>query len=370
MEKYICDINGTLLAESGIVHGALMAVAGSDTKNLKSAEGETPAPKQKENKNISKARRMRQILHLNENNDQYMESVEVPAISGNALRGICRRLLVEHSFDVLDTSIDEVFQDMPGHDKIAKDVWFSFCNGGLTPKGSAMNASNLKAYDEIASIPWLGLLGAVYYGHQFEGASSFGILYPLVKENVYLYKDELGLTEDIIGKLPSVSLLKTLPIMMNTRKANVRDNSGRDSSAAVAEANKNNPDSDLTSDKGSSEAMIYGSEYIPAGVQFISMNRCITNDINVVMAFKASLALFLETHRLIGGKSAAGFGRVRPSFGFDFDTQEAIDSYDRMLVENKDDLIRKIRMIATELKFTMKESAARGKKAKKEKEGE
>lgn len=368
MEKFTCDINGTLLAESGIVHGALMSISGSDKQDL---TDDNSSKTSKKSSNISPARRMRQVLRVENNGEQFITNKEVPVVSGNAFRGIQRRLIVEHSFDVMDISIEDVFKDMPGHDKIAKDVWFSFNNGGLTPKGSSVRESSLAAYDEISTIPWLGLLGAVYYGHQFEGSASYGILYPLVKENVYLYQKDLGLTDEIIANLPSISLLETLPTMINTRKANVRDNSGRDSAAAVAAINKQDPNANLESDKGSTDAMIYGAEYIPAGVQFVSLNRCVTHDEDVMKAFKASIALFLETHRIVGGKSAAGFGRVRPAFGFNFDTQESIADYDKMLIEKKDDIIRKIRMIATELKFTMKEPAARGKKAtNKEKEAE
>ncbi len=361
MEKFTCDINGTLLAETGIVHGEILTITGSKQQDLKEAE---EISKQKENKNISYARRMTQILRVKENNEAQLKSVRLPAVSGNAFRGISRRLLVEHSFDVLDTSVDEIVQDFPYSDKVAHDVWFSFANGGLTPKGSSMKASSLKAYDEIASIPWLGLFGAVYYGHQFEGSASFGILYPLIKENAHLYRNQLPLFDEIIEELPDYTLLQKLPIAMNTRKANARDNSGRDSNETARK------ETGEAVEKGSSDAMIYGSQYIPAGVQFVSLNRCITHDENILKAFKASIALFLETHRVIGGKSSAGFGRVRPHLGFDFDTKEAIHDYDQMLLANKDDIIRKIRMIPQELKFTMKESTARGKKAAKEKEAE
>lgn len=374
MSKFVCDINGVLLAETGIVHGVVAAVAGKDTKQ-NNEESST-----KKNNNISLARRMTQLLHIHENGANYLETAQLPAVSGNSVGGILRRLIVEHSFDVLDVTIEEIFKDMPNHDKFAHDIWFMFNNGGMTPKGSSMRASSLKAYDEIYSIPWLGLLGAVYYGHQFEGSSSFGILYPLMIENVFLYKEALNLSDDFCSKLPSYELLKTLPISMHTRKANSRDNSARvgkkevAANAKLAKKNKEeaidnnkpaeqNPDLILEADDP--DAMIYGSEYIPAGVQFASLNRCVTNDENVIKAFKAAMGLFLDTHRLIGGKSSAGFGRVYPSYGFDFDYKEAIADYDKMLVANKDDLIRKIRMIATDLKFDTGKNDEKDKKAEK-----
>ncbi len=193
-----------------------------------------------------------------------------------------------------------------------------------------------------------------------------------MQENVYLYKDALNLSDDFIEKLPSVTLLQTLPVMMNTRKANSRDNSARVSKDEIAEVNKmleaqkKENEEVLLLEAESPDAMIYGSEYIPAGVQFASLNRCVTHDENILKAFKASIGLFLDSHRLIGGKSSAGFGRIHPSHGFDFDYKEAIDDYDKMLIANKDDLIRKIRMIGTELKFTVSKSdkPARTKKEK------
>ncbi len=368
MAKFICDINGILLAESGIIHGALARIAGGDTQENKEKDKE--GNKSAKANNIAPQRLMHQLLHVHENNAQYLEDVLIPVVSGNALRGILRRLIVEHSFDVLDVSIEELFKDMPNHDKLAHDVWFAFNNGGLTPAGSSVRASSLKAYDEIYSIPWLGLLGAVYYGHQFEGSSSFGILYPLMQENVYLYKDALNLTDDIISKLPSVTLLSTLPVMMNTRRANSRDNSARIGKSEAKEISENSENM-MSLDPDSPDAMIYGSEYIPAGVQFASLNRCVTNDENVLKAFKAAMGLFLGTHRIIGGKSAAGFGRVHPSYGFDgLDYKEAIEDYDKMLRDNKDDLIRKIRMIGTELKFKVSSKKAPVGKKEKEKEAE
>ncbi len=347
MEKLICDINGTLIAKSGIVHGVVTKVAGSDTKN----EGSTLP------KNIAPQRRMSQLLHVKENENTYLEEIALPVVSGNAFRGILRRLIVEHSFDVLDLSIEEIYKDLPGANRLSHDIWFMFNNGGLTPKGSAVKASSLAAYDDILSIPWLGLLGAVYNGHQFEGSSSYGTLYPLIKENADFYMKDLNLSEEIISKLPSYSILQTLPLCINTRKANSRDNSARDSKAAKAVMDKKETpvDPGFATLPEDPDAMIYGSEYIPAGIQLVSINRCTTHNPDVMKAFKAAIALFLSPHRIIGGRSASGFGRVAPGLGFDINPEELIADYDNMLKISKDELIRKMRRIATDMKFTVSE---------------
>ncbi len=338
MKTQTFEINGALVAETGIVHRMIADAA----KNNSSKE-----------KNVLTARRMSQICMMEENGDKFPKCKNIPVVSGNAFRGILRRLLVEHSFDVLDISIEDVFKDVPRHDKVCHDVWFLFANGGLTPKGSKVEASSLSVYDKVMTIPWLGLLGGVYYGHQFEGSASFGILYPLLKENAYLYKEDLGIDDKFIEKLPGCDMLDKLDTARFTRRANPRDNS-----AGIKNAEGDDQ-------KGSTDAMIYGSEYIPAGLQFVSLNKCVTNDPDIVKAFKAAIALFLETHRLIGGKSAMGFGRVHPSFGFDFDTKKAIKEYDDMLLARKEDLIATIRMIPESLKYSFEEKEEKKGKGKK-----
>lgn len=346
MEKIILDINGTLVATSGIVHGMIAAIAGKDTGK---------------EKNILPARRFSQIIHVTENGAEYPAKVEIPGISGNEIRGIIRRLLVEHSLDVLDISVSDLFSDIPHGDTVAQAVWFMFNNGGFTPKGSKIKASSLSMYDEIASIPWLGLLGSVYYGHQFEGSASFGIMYPLVQENTYLFQDELQLSESELAALPSYySTLEKLNVARFTRRANPRDNSAADKKFVAS-------DDDSSAD-GIKDAMIYGAEYIPAGLQLVSLNRCVTHDPAVAKAFKAAMALFLSRHLSVGGKSAMGFGRVRVGHGFDFDMEQAILDYDKMLLENKNEIIRKIKLIPEGLKFEMKEAKEESKSKKAAKE--
>lgn len=345
MEKYICNINGTLVATSGIVHGLIAAVEGkkSDGKN-----------------NILPARRFSQILHATENGVEYPVTAEIPGVSGNEIRGIIRRLIVEHSFDVLDISVSELFSNVPHGDTVAQAVWFMFNNGGLTPKGSKVTASSLSLYDEIASIPWLGLLGAVYYGHQFEGSASFGIMYPLVKENIYLFQDELHFSDSELASLPSFfSTLEKLDVARFTRRANARDNSAADQKFVTSD--------DDSADK-IKDAMIYGAEYMPAGIQLVSLNRCVTHDPAVMTAFKAAMALFLTRHLFVGGKSAMGFGRVRVGHGFVFDMEQAIADYDKLLLENKDEIIRKIKLIPEGLKFELTEKKKESKPKKAEKE--
>ena len=349
MQKYVVNLNGTLFASTAIVHGMISSI---NAKKKAQDEGKGT--------NILPFRRFNQIIHTNENGENFPDNVEVPGISGNSFRGIERRLLVEHSFNVLNISVSELFQDLPHRDTVAQSIWFMFNNGGLTPKGSKIKASDLSVYDEIASIPWLGLLGAVYFGHQFEGSASYGIMYPLLRENAYLFKDELNLPDGDLDKLPSYyGFLEKLGVARFTRRANARDNSAANEKFLPASENKG-PDS-------VKDSMIYGTEYLPAGLHLVSFNRCVTYDPNIAKAFKAGIALFLTHHCTLGGKSAMGFGRVKPGYGFDFNYEEAIADYDKMLIENKDDIIRKIRLIPEGLKFEMSEKD-KDKEEKKKKE--
>ena len=304
-------INGYVTALSPVVHNEIFDLGYTKVKGA-----------------ANKQRMMTYALHDEDGN---AINALVPVVSGNSIRGIARRLLFDFSFAALETTIGEL---IPSNEE-AKRITYFFRNGGLTPKGFSPVPAKIGTYAKIRTIPWLGLLGGVYLGHQFGGSLSTSILMPVTRETLPLCSDTVK--KEMEGKsLPPLSDLQSLHSIRYTRRA---DEDNEDENR------------DDTAEKDP-EAMIFGTEYIPAGTVFDFTASIDSDDEGVVAAFFAALAL-LSRHGKIGGMNGRGHGYVKFQLGID--EAQCLERYEDYLVKHKDDIIANIRSIPTLLESVKKE---------------
>lgn len=252
--------------------------------------------------------------------------IEVPVVSGNAMRGLMRRLLIDFSLDTLDIKLGEIFNKPEEARKVLQFIR----GGGLTAKDSVLKPVTAGTYAEIRSaLPFLSLLGGVFQGHHFEGSCKIGILIPLTQETYPLY-------ENIVGK--NISDISNLPKLDDIRILN----------KAVRYTRKAESERTQTTDK---EQMIYGTDTIPAGTTFFTLNTCITEELGTKLAFKAMFAL-LEQYGYVGGMSGRGHGKMTFEYSYTEDNQNvildiptALKDYSNYLLENKEEIIKALQSI-------------------------
>ncbi len=290
-------------------------------------------------KGAAKKTRTMPIFIQGDGSDGQKEAVleKIPVISGNSKRAIARRLLVDRSLDILEIQMDKLFKSKED----ARRVLYFFRNGGLTPFGVKVEKVKVGTYETIYSaIPFLLLLGGVYQGHHFEGLGNFGFEIPITKETLPIYKDCMSQEHlEIIEKktLPGNNDLTSFVEMRYTRTASTEEQ---------------------VEDK---EAMIYGTEVIPAGIYFYSWSSVVSTYDSAILAFRAANYLMQE-YGLVGGMTGRGHGRMQYSLSYTDEngkralTEKDYTNYVDYLKANKKTIIEAIESIPEKLKFTVKSS--------------
>lgn len=295
-------IAGLCLALSPVVHNEILEIGAPVTKG--------------------EAKRARTMTFLVKNANDAYEAVPVPIVSGNAVRGLMRRLIVDHSLDELGLTGD-AFGALFDSNEEARRTLFLLRNGGLTAKSVSPKPIGVGGYDRLRKgVPFLALLGGNYQGHHIESCCQIGFLVPLTKETVNYGLN--GMPAEITAKvdperLPVIVMVNNAPAIRYTRRAGEEKEGSEDK-----------------------EAMIYGTEVIPPGVTFYSFNTCVTDDEGAALAFRAGMAMLAE-HGYIGGMKGRGHGRVSfdlmcvgGSVAAPLDPAGSIAAYDRYLRDNKE----------------------------------
>ena len=264
-------------------------------------------------------------------------SKPVPCISGNAVRGLGRRLLVMHSIeDVLGLDLGELAKQCPelakdgGIAKKIRHVMMMFLSGGTLVKGFTIDGSTPAAvYEQTKNrIPWLSLLGGIYVAHHFESCAKVGLLVPVTTEtntllNLPVSADSKEREYDkLIGKdfvCQSIDSLGTETIWHMKK--------------AIASDVSENPD--FENDAEVKNRGMYAQTVLPAGIKFFSYNTCATDNEGTRLAFYAMFAL-ISKYGYLGGSTRSGYGHM--DFAFDFDVDDALQTYDQFLLDHRKDV--------------------------------
>lgn len=263
-----------------------------------------------------------------------------PVVTGNANRGLERRLLVDHSFDILDFDMDKL---LGGKKEDVRRVTYFLRNGGLTPGGIKADRIAVGTYHDIQTrIPFLQALGGVYNGHHFEGSVKIGISEPMTVETFPLFAGMMAESQRVVlesAPLPSAADL--VGVVRYTRRA------------AAAERGE---------DK---EAMIYGTEAIAAGTRFYSFGTVVSHYESAILAFRAMYFLLGE-YGYVGGMTGRGHGRMVYDILYtDEHGQRELaardyEEYAEHLRKHRDEILDAIKMIPEKLTFSGKEEVENG----------
>lgn len=229
--------------------------------------------------------------------------VEVPVVSGNALRGILR----DHAANVFWTAL--------GQPALPVAVFHLLWSGGALAKAGAGHVLGARQVAEVRRlVPVVSLFGGSGAGKIIEGKLLIGKLVPIAAETVHLVPDGLA------PEQPQ-SVWDMLQIEEYTR----RDDSKRDrlhaaiegfapqpaleTSAVLTEVAEHAPA--VEERDGPAQQMRYGVETLAAGTRlhWWMMLRDVT-DVERVL-FAAAVDAWASDGAHIGGRSATGHGRLR-----------------------------------------------------------
>lgn len=216
---------------------------------------------------------------------------DLPVYSGNAFRGILRRIAARDFLEHL------------GIEKVSDKLYYCFFCGGALEKGSHQDKIAVGLKREMReNIPWLSLFGTAYSNQMLAGKLKVGQGIPLATE-----------TQGFTGIKIERSIWDLLCEVFYTRRDDLED--------------KGNP-----SEK---EQMKYQIECLAPGAvlqhEFTLENP---NEIEV-SCFGAIIRKFLE-NPILGGKSGAGHGKVKLNYKPEW--PEAGPYYD-FLSQNKEKIV-------------------------------
>lgn len=322
MKIYAEDTKAIVTALSPITHGRIRA------KDEKDANGE------------DNVLRFRTMPFLYEDETGSMNEANLYCVSGNAMRGLGRRLMFHHTLDLLELNFEEI---LPQYSDIERRYIVNlFENGGSTPKGShATVGIPAKVYDEILErLPMLDLLGGVYITHHFNSSCSVGNLILRTKETQKLFTEH-KMFEDT----------ETVPSLLDVHVDTVRHTKMRSVQDASAYPDKL---ADETTKKNLKSAAIFGMDVLPAGATFYWRTALKgTPNEGTLIAYHAFLAL-IARYGSIGSMAAKGYGMVNYTFTDSFDVKDAIKEYDAYNLAHKDDIIEGIQTLAKDFKYVLK----------------
>jgi CRISPR/Cas system CSM-associated protein Csm3 (group 7 of RAMP superfamily) len=231
-----------LVAESPIVHSGFGAVAG----------------------NAMLLRRIR------------LPSIEgaprIPCVSGNALRGICRRLLMREMLDRAGVSRETL------HGPVWDRLYGAVVNGGhLDSSERSIRPEEIRSIR--SNLPQVSVFGAAFYSWMLAGHVSFGILWPRCIETsaagVVAHGPEMIRGEELVEELSQVRLI---------------DREHQDPEAS-------------------------GVTPMPVTMEAIAPGTVLESTIifapHASELERSAVAHALSLVQHIGGKSASGYGRVR-----------------------------------------------------------
>lgn len=312
---------------------------------------------QGEEKGNVSGRRTETVIGYYENDDEWKSKViEVPVISGNSIRGIGRRMLIDHSMNVLGTTIGELF-DRP---VIARQMVTALRAGGVTSAGTNAAKISPEKYLQISdNVPFVDMLGMTYQGHYFEGSAKIGILMPYLKETSYIFRSSFD--KRLISEIDAKAI--NYSEFMKNGVPNAKYTKRKENGFVEAETEEEQLIQDNLK-----EQMIYGTDYIPAGTIFGTDNRVITDNEGTKLAFLAMFALIKE-HAIVGGMSGKGHGfidfklyqQTNNEAPIELDIETILNQYDQYLFNHKETILETLKSLPETFICSIKEKKSKKK---------
>lgn len=207
------------------------------------------------------------------------KGIAIPVYSGNAFRGILRRLLARD------------FLDRIGIEKVSDRLYYALFAGGSLEKGSSQEFIDVGFRRDLRRhIRFLSLLGTAFQNNILPGILDVGIGIPIAKE-----------TQAYTGIADERSVFEMLTEVFYTRRDDLEDRAG---------------------DKTEAQQMKYTIECLVPGTQLHHTFTLTQANGLEQSCFGAAIALFLKDS-VLGGKSGTGHGRVSLAYAPEFPSPDA-----------------------------------------------
>jgi CRISPR/Cas system CMR subunit Cmr6 (Cas7 group RAMP superfamily) len=255
----------------------------------------------------------------------YGEPEDVPVISGNAIRGVLRRYIMQDFIEQVEYELDV---DTPQ----GRKLYHMLFTGGLLEEAESSSKSgviDVRLKREVLKyIPPIRLLGGSFTNQIFEGKLKVYPALPISKELIENgYIPEKFKTER--------SFYEFLTRVHQTRKDDLRTPREKGEQAVQ---------------------MIIEYEAFAPGTEFY--HRFIIEDpTNLDISILARMLELWNIKPYVGGKSAIGFGEVELSYDF----EGSSEAYLNYIHEHRDEIVK---LLDTLSKTTGKEGGKRGQKKK------
>lgn len=230
--------------------------------------------------------------------------VEIPVVSGNALRGLLRR----HAADA--------FWDALGRPALPVQVFHLLRSGGALAKAGSSHVLGARQLQQVrAMVPVVSLFGGSGAGKIIEGKLSVGKLTPICAETVHLLPSSLGEVSTSIWQLLQIEEFTRTD---DSKKDQLHELIAGAVPAAIEAAPdrlldvaRHEPALESSLDDGPAQQMRYGVETIAAGTRlhWWMQLRHVTDVERALMAEAVQRWVASGAH--IGGRSATGHGRLR-----------------------------------------------------------
>jgi len=218
--------------------------------------------------------------------------IEVPIISGNALRGILRRKGAYRFLGLAGIHKSE----------LSEYLQHALFSGGMLKKGAGGGVTDLQFIKKVREIlPIVSLFGTVLGQQMIESKLDVGQLIPIACET----KKRTGIHSEI-------SVFNYLDEIAMTRKDDIEDKV-----KGIEEEQK--------------QQMRYTIEVLSAGTEFY--HYFTLKDVNEIEegCFWSTLAEFMKYPK-IGGNTCKGFGLIKMEYEVDYNK---VEQYEKWVMENK-----------------------------------
>lgn len=227
------------------------------------------------------------------------EVVEIPVVSGNALRGLLR----DHSADLLWRQL--------GCPELPMAVFHALFSGGALTKagaGNVMSSHQLRTLRRL--VPHVALFGAAGGGRIIEGKLSVGKLVPICAETAHVVPP--GSLPEKVESVWSLLQIEEFSRMDDSKRGWSDRYLGRGEAPALdAGTLLVDAPPDPKQDDGPAQQMRYGAETIASGTRFHFWLMLTSVTDLEHEAFLLALASWSRSGAHVGGRSSTGHGRLR-----------------------------------------------------------
>lgn len=229
------------------------------------------------------------------------KAIKVPVYSGNAFRGILRRLAAKQFCDLLDL----------GKESISDRLYYTFFTGGALQKGSSQDYIEVGKKREMREkIPFLSLFGTALQNQIIAGKLEIGLGIPCAKE-----------TEHMTGTPSELTIWEFLDEVFYVRKDDREDKQ------------------DEKKKDDAAQQMKYTIEVLIPGV--VMQHRIVANYCSPVeLACLGHAMQAMTASGILGGKSGTGHGRVKYDYAPEFENPKPYLDY---VTKNKESILEYIR---------------------------